>query len=362
MYERFKALSLILVSCGVAFLIVEFSYRFIKGLGVKNEFTVRTMLFDSGNNFQNHEGYFKYFPNTSIRSLTLYSKTEPKDIADIVIEYDYVISTNNVGLVMTNDLETNDKVAFVIGDSFTEGQGALPWFYDLESGYDTPDFIKLVNLGILGTGPMQWKNLASSITKELGLRVKGSVVNIIPADMPRSVWNFKVRELECLSKAKCDYLYGFQGYKFIDSEGNEDIKRNILKSINQSIHIGSFFQLIRYFAKRSHVVTVIYDEFVSLNDNDDVVTQNEVALLALKAAVNDKFFVNVVSEKSVNSTNYEDYRYAKGLIEFLEVNSIDYGWCDIPLDGFHKNDSHPNAKGYTVLRKCTENALSNVFD
>ena len=39
-----------------------------------------------------------------------------------------------------------------MGDSFTEGQGATPWFYELEKDF-SGSVIKPVNLGILGTGP-----------------------------------------------------------------------------------------------------------------------------------------------------------------------------------------------------------------
>ena len=159
-----KALAIISLSTIISFFLVEYSYRYIKDEDPKNDYNIRTMLFEAGDNFQNFNGYFKYFPNQEIRSTTLYSKSEPTSIDDLVIEYDYLIRTNNFGLVMKRDVSPNEHAIFVIGDSFTEGQGASPWFYELEDSYDA-NGAQIINLGILGTGPQQWENLASSTTQ-----------------------------------------------------------------------------------------------------------------------------------------------------------------------------------------------------
>ena len=114
--NRAKGFAVIFFSSVIAFSIVEFSYRLFSEKDLKSSYTQRTMLFESGKNFVNHKDYFKYFPNQSIRSMTLYSKPQANSIEDIVIEYDYIINTNNMGLVMKGDLRTGDKVAFIAGD------------------------------------------------------------------------------------------------------------------------------------------------------------------------------------------------------------------------------------------------------
>jgi hypothetical protein len=360
-----KSLFIICFSSLLGFVTVEYSYRFILEKGSKNTLKYRTMLFESGKNFLNYEGYFKYFPNVEIRSLTLYSKLNPKVLEDIEVEYDYIIRTNNYGLVMQSNLIHNDRVFFVIGDSFTEGQGASPWFYDLENLYDVSPK-KLVNLGILGTGPMQWENLARSLTKELMLNVDGSIVNIIPGDMSREVWTFKERELNCLHYTLCDYNFGFQGYNFNFSEDYENIKLSIMKRLSvingvSATQANSGTDLIKNFVKRSHVVSDLYTKFISDRKESPHKIFNETSLLALKDAANGNLYVNLVSLKDVNSTNFANYIYARELVNFLEINNINYSWCDIPYAGFHTNDGHPNANGYKVLRKCTEDALSKLI-
>ena len=356
-----KALAIISLSTIISFFLVEYSYRYIKDKDPKSDYNIRTMLFEAGDNFQNFNGYFKYFPNQEIRSTTLYSKSEPTSIDDLVIEYDYLIRTNNFGLVMKRDVSPNEHAIFVIGDSFTEGQGASPWFYELEDSYDA-NGAQIINLGILGTGPQQWENLASSTTQQLGLEVVATVVNIIPDDMNRPVWTFKQRVLNCLHNASCDYVFGFQGYNFVSKESNHDIKLSVLNSIINSpnrFSSGSTFSSIKDFLKQSHVIVDLYN-FFKPKPSSSALTDNEAALLSLNEAVSRNLYVNVVSQKSINSINYSDHKTAKRLIEFLNENQIKHKWCDIPVDGFHKNDGHPNAYGYNILRECTRYALSKL--
>lgn len=362
--NRLKALAVISLSTIISFFLVEYSYRYIKN-DHPNAYTIRTMLFEAGDNFQNFNGYFKYFPNQEIRSTTLYSKAEPTSIDDLVIEYDYIISTNNFGLVMKRDVSPNEHAIFVIGDSFTEGQGASPWFYELEDSYDA-NGAQIINLGILGTGPQQWENLASSTTQQLGLDVIATVINIIPGDMERSVWTFKERELNCLHNASCDYVTGFQGYNFISKQSNYDIKLSVLNSLINSPNIfpsDSKIRSIKNFLKQSLVVVDLYKFFkpqTKIGNIDSTFVNNALAILSLKESVSGNFYVNVVSQKSINSSNYADHKIAKRLIDFLNENQIKHKWCDIPVDGFHKNDGHPNVFGYNILRECTKYALSKL--
>ena len=353
--NRFKNIIIVCLSFGVAFIGAELDYRIIKGLDEKPpEITERIMLFEFGKNFKNYKDFYKYYPNTSIRSVVVYSKVKPTKLSDLVIEYDYVIHTNNAGLVMQKDLKNTEEVIYVIGDSFTEGQGASPWFYKMEEFYDSTN-VKLVNLGILGTGPVQWNSLENHITQKFKLVVKGSVINIIPDNISRLPWIFKEQELKCLWTSVCTYFGGFQGFNFEVSDDNNKIKKSVLTTL-----INRPAKNSKGFVKQSHVIVDI-DRYIKKKFNKFPSTEaNEEALLALKRVAKNKVFVNVVSQKEINSRNFSNYTSAKILIEFLENNKFNFKWCDIPLDGFHKNDSHPNEKGYITLQKCTEDALKTL--
>ena len=86
--DRLKALAIISLSTIISFFIVEYSYRYIKHEDPKSDYKNRTMLFEVGDNFQNSNDYFKYFPNQKIRSITLFSRVNTST-DDLVIEYDY---------------------------------------------------------------------------------------------------------------------------------------------------------------------------------------------------------------------------------------------------------------------------------
>jgi len=353
--DGFKTSNIVIISSITSFLILEFSYRYITATPEKSEYVNATRLFEAGNNFQNHDGFFKYFPNEEIRSVTLYAKSNPKSIKDLIVEYDYTINTNNLGLVMRNDVFSNERVVFVIGDSFTEGQGATPWFYDIEKSY-VIDNAKIVNLGILGTGPQQWKNLAKSISKELQLDNVATVINIIPDDMGRGIRTFSEPALNCLHLASCDYSDGFQGgfrgYKFQEEESYDDIKQSVLTMlIEDPIPESNFKKIIR----KSKVISDIY---FFLGSNKSLNHElNESSIMALNKASSGNFFVNVVSQKNIDSTNFKKSKSATRLLEFLEKKGIAHKWCDIPANGYYKYDGHPNANGYKILRECTREAI-----
>ena len=128
--------------------------------------------------------YFKYFPNQEIRSTTLYSKSEPTSIDDLVIEYDYLIRTNNFGLVMKRDVSPNEHAIFVIGDSFTEGQGVpnISWASTLQKVICERNY-QAVNLGFPGIGVIDMKNSLKFAKDEL--KATKAVVSIITSDIYR---------------------------------------------------------------------------------------------------------------------------------------------------------------------------------
>ena len=355
--NKLKNISLLVFSLIFAFILVELVYRAILKDADNDGYKNRTMLFESGANFSNYDNFFKYEPNIEIRSVTLYSKTKSVNIDDVIIEYDNIISTNNAGLVMSADLEKGEDAFYIIGDSFTEGQGASPWFYELED--KEVNNTKLVNLGILGTGPQQWLSLANFIRQEFSHNVSGIVINLLPGDMDRNPWILKDRELQCLRFTTCNYKLGFQGFSFTKGSQNSDIRRAVLNQLNE---MPFSITTVKEIIKKSYVIVDIYRLLKKNNNVTQSQSKNEQALLELKSISKDNLFINLVShwtgpQTIVNSTNYHDYTLAADLVKFLEANSISFRWCDIPKNGFHVNDGHPKEAGYKVLRRCTERAV-----
>src|SRR5262249_3381632 len=75
-------------------------------------------------------GGFTYGANRTIRS-QLYVVTDPKG-PHLVKVYDYMLKTNSYGMAQLHDPIQGKPAILLLGDSFTEGSGAAPWFYEIE--------------------------------------------------------------------------------------------------------------------------------------------------------------------------------------------------------------------------------------
>lgn len=347
----------------ISFAVVEVSYRlFLVAISPKIEApTIRTMLFEEGKNFQNFKGFFKYYPNKKIRSVAIYTTKSPENLDDVVVEYDYIIQTNNKGLVMQKDIVAGSQVIYIIGDSFTEGQGAEPWFYELEK--EQKRDTQLVNLGILGTGPQQWLSLAHHIGDGNNLDVRGIVANFIFHDLIRKPWVFGETELACLQKGICPYRGSFQGIKFTDFDNYKELNQRELENAkkpfpNELVNVPLSPRII---LKKSKVFSDLYPFLKRLFfDGGQIQLDNQSAIKELKNLSKNNFVLNIIATDDLNSNNYfSNLSYVK-FVEFLEAQKIKYFWCFIPKNGFHLYDGHPNAEGYRVLKNCNSKALSSL--
>src|SRR4029077_1116528 len=129
---------------------------------------------------------------------------------DFIVEYDYRFRTNNFGLVQDADIAPERDSLLLLGDSFTEGQGAEPWFRLV-----SPEIAKLgyqaINGGLMATGFEQWLKLDRYLAASK-VRIEKIVVLFISDDYRRPVHNFRPDELRCLAdlslcRAAEDYLF-----------------------------------------------------------------------------------------------------------------------------------------------------------
>ena len=363
------ALMVILTSTMLSFFTIELTYRFLSpGLVQRvDSKSARTMLFSVGDNFRNEEMFFRYHPHKEIRSVTLYSTLEPKAIDDIVVEYDYDIRTNNAGLVMSRDIEIGEKVILVVGDSFTEGQGATPWFYELEANWNGS--AKLINLGIMGTGPMQWWFLAERVVEEFDLEVEGVVINIILGDLVRSVWNFSEESLDCLSIGLCRYKGDIQGVDFSLLNDDLKIRQLVLDSAHRpsvsellmpSRGLDRFKHFVKELLKKSKILVTIRGYFKPT----DLIEKNKNSIVKIANLAKNNARMVVINTKEFSSNPDIEYAsYEAGILRSLsDIKSVPLSWCNPGANGFHVNDGHPNANGYLRVRDCTLQAAKKMIN
>jgi len=339
-----------LFSIFIGLILLEFAVRLYEYLE-QGKFNNGEILYEKGNNFKNFKNFFTYYPNSQLRTVGIYSNaynpTNPR------IEYDEIIHTNNFGLVMKNDIPLNSKVNFVLGDSFTEGVGARPWFYDLERKSNKI----IANLGFIGTGPKQWLNILEYFVEKKRLKIESIIINIIPDDISRGEWTFNQNQLNCLRFSQCKSGIRFIGLD-IAKKSNEEIKKTWLKLKSNSSVIDESHILIKTL-KKSRLVVLLNKSIRSVlaKSMSTNVETNFNSLLTLAKISKGKYHINVISQKKLKQKKSKNYEL---LVSFLEKNNLNFSFCNIPQEDFHKLDSHPTKEGYKFLEKCTQISINQL--
>src|SRR5712691_916624 len=96
--------------------------------------------------FKNYDDFYVFSPNDKLRVVGANISTGPP-----VVEFDYHVQTNNFGLIDDRNLEKHADSLLLVGDSFTAGEGAEPWFEKISSGIRGLNF-QPINGGIIGAG------------------------------------------------------------------------------------------------------------------------------------------------------------------------------------------------------------------
>jgi len=325
----------------------------------------RVMLFEAVPNFKNEGNIFKYYPNTEFRSVTWYVNPDKKTA---VKEYDVTIKTNNLGLVQLNDIPNNTIVDLFIGDSFTEGHGASPWFYNLES--ERVDQIKAVNAGIVGTGPLQWLELSRRLEEKHGLNYRKTTVILIQQDITRPVWSFGSHYIVCLNTGECEKkTHPWYGYVFDDGAERGMEEYAINKYLSQNIDLKIDIKkddLSRFIIRKSALAfytKAVYDEFVKegqLTEIDNSVEfkaiemKNLIAIKSIYQSGSDQGKVLLIPEKhEVGEFSVQLSPKSQKILEWFRKNELTVKVCkSLRSRDFHVNDGHPNGNGYRKIKEC----------
>ncbi len=314
----------------------------------------RYMLFQEGGVFQNKDKIFKYLPNKNILSKTYYNIN-----GKWLEEYSYYFKTNNFGLVQNNDILKKKKSILFLGDSFVEGQGAEPWINKFNGSYK--DF-QIINGGILGTGPQQFKLLDDHISEHF--IINKVIFFYIGDDLRRNIFNISQSSLNCLENhTKCSGKENFHGFpfdkkdpkSFLNFLKNERKKNNSISLYeNVKKEIKSFF-LNLYIVKIPN--NLIKQKFYK--SNNIYLKKNLDSINNLIQKYNNNiYFIQLKNKNEIIFGKEYDTFFAEN---FIKKNSKNHFVCnfDNEIENFHKIDMHPNSKGYDFLFYCVKNILKN---
>lgn len=306
----------------------------------------RVMMFSAGDVFQNQEwGGFLYKPKSRILSTTYYEID-----SHLIKGYQYVVQTNNYGLVQRKDIDPTKPSLLLLGDSFTEGQGASPWFYELEAEAFK---YQLINGGILGTGLQQWARLTEYLKRNAN--IQKVLVIFISDDWERDLWGMPPKTLDCLrDPSVCDGSEDFYG-SFNDPRDDEMLIRKIL-AYRQRTTVQSFLRSLELnkaiLSPLKHRITAMFR-----------VEENQYAAQQIVRAfgVRNVIFLHLPQKDELYFAPRKVGESARRFIHENGYQFIDgFTYCGMEKLDFLPHDGHPNAHGYSKIRSCVSNIIRSL--
>jgi hypothetical protein len=285
-------------------------------------------------------GVPSFKPNASVHEVSIYKAPA----GGFATEYDVRFHTNNQGNVQLADTFCNRATVAVVGDSFTQGQGSVPWFYDLEknipTGAQTP---QLVNLGFMGTGVAIWKRALEHYRSCYEL--SKIVLIFIGEDWYRPVWDFTPADLECVSLNPCKdptiFFFPLQPGKTA-AELEQEVSRMPPRGGPGSVRSLTLARLaVKSIADRRKFA--LSQE--AFSDIAGMVARQDLILLHIP-----------MREETLTGPSSQTRR----AIDWLARGGYSVQECPIGSSDFLPHDAHPNQTGYSKIRRCVEIILMKL--
>ena len=298
---------------------------------------------------------FGFYPHTPIREVAVYGNGQ-----DFRVAYDTTFATNDLGLVQKSPFNPQKPAVVVIGDSFTQGEGASPWFYQLEADWRQND-CSPVNLGIMGTGVQQWRDTLAWFSR------RGAIQHIfilaISDDWLRKRWcaheNREGRGLvlcaDCLGTAGVCKNLSSPGLVFIDQgAATADIIKQARELADASRKPG-----FRGFWDRLYGRRLLKTWRPSSRDRagrERLFGQNQAAFDQMVALYGSKNLtvLHLPLKSEVSRGAYNEWgQRAQAWVLSRRVAYLDgLTLCGLTPQDYYGQDNHPRASGYAKILAC----------
>jgi len=364
--HRWGSLLLIVASGLIGVLLVEgFCHLFLPSSG-KAQSTYKWMhrvVFFAGPEtiFRNQGDIFTYLPRSEIRNLTAFFSDR-----DFHVEYDYRFSTNNLGLVQDTDVVPERESVLLLGDSFTEGQGAEPWFRLVSPEIDRLGY-QAINGGLLGTGFAQWLKLDRYLAAN-NVRVRKAVVLFISDDYNRAVWNFTPSVLQCLSNLALCRLEESLFYRLPEREKLAfwvDKIRSARAPLMKRLWLGARAEALlpaSYHLYRT-VKDRLYDpEATTRFNHADQESRAAIGEMIRTYGRGNVVFLHLPRKDEIDGPGPSRLGLqAREAIEEMGGRLFDgFRLCRLTATDYHANDEHPNTSGYAKIADCVKTVLAEI--
>jgi hypothetical protein len=353
-HERLLSTLLLLVSFLIGILLMEIGWRIYSA-----EFAAlpvyswhKRILFFSGKGtvFRNLGQIFTYVPNSNVYSLAVYFSDN-----NYVVEYDYKFHVNNYGLVQDNDIVPSKSSLLVLGDSFTEGQGAEPWFRQLRPHIENSGY-QSINGGVLGTGFLQWWKLREHLSTS-GIQIQKLMVIFISDDYTRTkLWNFPDYVLRCLTSLQ--FCNGQEGFYPVPSSEDLSAWVNRIRTVREPPNK----ERLKRLAPASYEVFRLVRTFLSPPPKTPINrTPMVIGEMINTYGAQNVIFLHLPMKHETQGPN-ADGMEVRRLITAAGGKLIDgFKKCGLTSTDYFVHDGHPNAAGYSKIAKCAARALEPLM-
>lgn len=298
--------------------------------------------------FRDQHNEFGYSPFSYNREVAIYS-----DRGNAWVEYDASFTVNNAGLVQRKDIDPTKPHVVVVGDSFTHGQGASPWFYELEN--ELPG-LPLANLGFIGTGAQHWEKAVDWFQERIA-GVDMVVVIFIASDFLRAYWFAKSspNEIQFCYEVRCSTIFT----KLLDKPpfALAQHRRELLQRQGSSPESNSDSSKagFRGLLMKTQTGTILVALSRKMRTSPPKYLEaNKRSLQALRARHYVAFALHLpekgeASEGAWSAASLE----IKDFISAMKLPYVDgLERCGLNAADFRKFDPHPNPVGYRKIQKC----------
>lgn len=329
----------------------------------------RLMFFSEGHNLRNTAwGGFVYQPHERVHARTYYlTNLDPPEPR---IEYDYHFTTNAYGLVQRNELADSKPAMLLLGDSFTEGQGAQPWFYGLEHDWPPNSPYQIVNGGIWGTGVEAWARLYQELSTQV--KIAKVVILFISDDWARFVWQFSPRALECLkAAAQCKGSEEYYGLSEDPIEAQREVSRIAQYRADYLLRLQSGTNVISRSAVYQYLVMPQFDRLTrfrrtgSFEDRDSrqfEINKGVATRMVTELGRDNVLFMYLPQKDELVTGPKSLGRRANDFIRESGFRFVDgRAQCGLSIQNFHERDGHPNESGYAKIATCVRRAIDDAF-
>jgi len=361
--ERIGPWLLIIPSLIVGMLLVELFCHLFLPLTAVEGFNVwmRRIIFLGGGEtiIRNQGDIFTYAPHSDIRNVTAFFSDN-----DFNIEYDYKFRTNNLGLVQDADVVPGRESLLLLGDSFTQGLGAEPWFRLVSPEVDKLGF-QAINGGLIGTGFEQWSKLDRFLAAN-NVRVQKLVVLFISGDYLRPVWTFKPGELQCLADlalchAEDAYLYRLPpdgelalGVAKIRMARTPMINRFALKMRVEALLPASY-----------HIYEFFKDKLKdrALDQRGETATRAAISDFIRIYGPGNVAFIHLPQKEELAHGRPSDLGLrARRSIQAAGGKLFDgFERCGLSPENYYARDDHPTRIGYAKIASCTNEVIKEML-